>query len=292
LILHSNSLDNEYKGGLFNPAFLKNKNKNYLLCRAETIPELYRKNPFIGKTNPVLVELDKNLENVKNYKEINIENYNENIKLEDYRSFHYNNNTLISCTYINERSIKTAICELDFKSKTIKEINIPNLLNFKTNETEKNWSYFEKDNELYLIYSMNPYILFKRTTDFNFEKVVEINYNISFNNSIVANSINPFIYNEYYFHIVHVNTGDKTYKHYPILLNKNTLKPEYYSDIPMFEKDNCYGSYNRVLYLTDYDINTNEITFFFGEGDACVSKKSIPLNDFTKINWKKYEFKS
>jgi predicted GH43/DUF377 family glycosyl hydrolase len=288
LVLHPNSLDKEYKGGLFNPAFIKSKNKNYLLCRAETVQELYRKNLFMGKLNPVLVELDKDLKTIKNYKEINIENDEENIKLEDFRSFYYNNNTLISCTYIN-KNIKTAICELDLKNKKIEKIHIPNLLNFQTDKTEKNWAYFEKEGELYLIYSMNPYILFKKTTDFNFEKVFEIDYNILFSGYNISNSINPFIYNDYYFHIVHVNTGKKTYKHYPILLNKDTLKPEYYSDTPMFEKYNCYGSYNRVLYLTDYNINKDEITFFFGEGDACVSKKTILLDDLKNISWKKYE---
>lgn len=289
LILHSNSLDKEFKGGIFNPAFIKNKNKNYLLCRAETVPELYRKNPFTGKTPPVLVELDKDLKTIKNYKQIDIENYQENIKLEDFRSFYYNDKSLISCTYIDNKNIKTAVCELDVKTKTIKNISIPDLLNFEINKTEKNWSYFEKDGELYLIYSLNPYILFKKINDFSFEKVYELDYNITFNSNLVSNSINPFLYNEHYFHIVHTNTGRKTYKHYPVLINKDTLKPEYYSDIPMFEKDNCYGSYNKVLYLTDYNINTDKITFFFGEGDACVSKKTMKLEELKNINWKSYE---
>ena len=289
LVLHSNSLEKEYKGGIFNPAFIKNKNKNYLLCRAETIQELYRKNPFIGKTNPILVELDKDLKTIKNYKQINIDHNDQNIKLEDFRSFYYDDKSLISCTYINQKNIKTAVCELDIRTKTIKNIHIPELLNFQINKIEKNWSYFEKDGELYLIYSLNPYILFKKINDFNFEKVYELDYNITFNSNLVSNSINPFLYNEHYFHIVHTNTGRKTYKHYPVLINKNTLKPEYYSDVPIFEKDNCYGSYNKVLYLTDYNINIDEITFFFGEGDACVSKKTMKLQELKNINWKSYE---
>ena len=288
LLLHSNSLDKEFKGGLFNPAFLKNKNKNYLLCRAESVPELYRKSPFVGKTNPILVEIGKDLKTIKSYKEINIENYDENTKLEDFRSFQYKDKTLLSCTYINDKNIKTAVCELDFKNKLLKNIRVPNLLNFNTKRTEKNWSYFEKDGELYMLYSLNPYILFKKTSDFDFQKVYELKSNFSFGyNVYVANSINPFRYDNYYLHIVHINTGKKSYKHFPILLNKDSLLPEFYSDIPIFYKNNCYGTYKNVLYLTDYVVNTEEITFFFGEGDACVSKKSILLDDIKNINWRK-----
>jgi predicted GH43/DUF377 family glycosyl hydrolase len=57
----------------------------------------------------------------------------------------------------------------------------------------------------------------------------------------------------------------------------------------MFEKYNCYGAYNKVLYLTDYNINIDEMTFFFGEGDTCVSKQTMKLEEFKDINWKSYE---
>lgn len=291
LLAHPYSLEKEFKGGIFNPAFLKENNKNYLLCRTEGVVDLKRKHPFQDKTDIILLELDKNLENIKKYKIIkSVNSFPENKKLEDFRSFQFKNKTLFSATFINEKNIGTCISELNLSDSNISSAYFPKLLNFDCNKTEKNWSYFVNNDELFLLYSTQPYILFKHIGDYKFEKIIDIKDNPFLNNKgIISNSINPFVLDDYFFHIVHINIGEKTYKHYPLLIDKVSLKPKYVSDVPLFEKHNCFGTHRRVLYLTDYYLNDNDIHFFFGEGDLCVSKKTMKLDELRNINWKTYE---
>lgn len=292
LILHPNSLKEDYAGGIFNPAYLNVNDQNILLCRAETINDLFRKTPYEGKTENLIIYMSDDNKTITDYKLTKSVNSLEKYeKVEDFRSIKIKNKQYVASTILNRNDIKCGLLQLDEKTLKIKKYIIPTLKDFQTKQVEKNWSYFEKNDDLYLLYSCEPYIIFKHTKNFVFEKHLQINGNLAFstNKNTVSNSINPFVLDDHLYHIVHVNIGNKTYKHHAVLINKETLIPEYYSQQPLFEKDNCYGSHQKLLYLTDYKINHDDVEFFFGEGDLCVTKKTMSFEELKNLNWIKYE---
>jgi hypothetical protein len=288
LIAHPDTLlDKHFRGGLSNPGFVQRNGKNYLLCRAEHVSDLGRKTFHDGKADPVLLELDNSLSKVINYRPtLSVNSYSVGEKIEDFRFFTHQGAEMFTHTYIKDNMVLTAVSKLDTENNEIDIVFVPELLNFKTKKVEKNWSYFEHEGELYLLYSTQPYILFKHVGDFKFEKFIDYQLPLFEDQGPVSNSINPFKFQEHYIHIVHTKTG-KTYRHYAILINSKTLLPEYVSQHPIFKNDNCFGSYPGLIYLTDYYLNEREknITFFFGEGDMCVSKKVLSFDDINNLTW-------
>lgn len=287
LLVHPCSINIEQPGGFLNPAAIIEKDSIFLLSRTENISDVHKTSVLENKSNPVLFELDKEF-NIKNYNQIqSVNSTHLTKKIEDFRSFKHNNKTFISCTSIENNKITPQIWEFNIKSKKFKKSYNPTLVDFNINHVEKNWSYFTNKGKLYLIYSASPYILFEDTGNFKFKKILQNNINTFWkNNHFIANSINPFEFGNYWFHIVHINTGNKNYYHYPLLINRQTLLPELYTNEPIFRKENCYGTYNNVLYLTDYIREKSKIHFFFGEGDLCITKKTMNIQELEKLNWK------
>jgi mannosyltransferase OCH1-like enzyme len=103
--------------------------------------------------------------------------YESIAKFEDYRFFTFNGNTYLSVSYIDE-NFNTRVAILDEHYKFLGDVQIDNynavswVGEIKT--WEKNWLFFEKDEQLFFIYSTTPnYIVYKCL---NFETLEFIKY--------------------------------------------------------------------------------------------------------------------
>ncbi|MBA3721553.1 MAG: glycosyltransferase [Parachlamydiaceae bacterium] len=123
------------------------------------------------RTRNFLVQYDPNF-NILSEREI-IENLpRERIKnrpiegLEDCRIFEYKNSSWFTCgsTDVNPTGQPSiSLCKLSDK-QTGKNVEVEKLVPFKgpdANRCEKNWGSFVKNNELLLLYSYNPFVIYK-----------------------------------------------------------------------------------------------------------------------------------
>lgn len=283
LLAHPLSYDDNSFGGLFNPCV----HEDNIIFRKEKIIDNQKSSVYDTNSNPICLSDDGSITILNTINEEKME------KFEDFRHFTFNYKQYITHTHIKNTNISTAISEIS--NFNISKTYVPEILNFQLKKIEKNWSYLEYNHNLFLIYSINPFIVFKMTNNlFEFELFKNIKHNIfasKFSSAFLSNSINPIDINEnYFYHIIHFNGGNKTYKHYSLLINKNTLLPEKISKYPIFEKNNCYGIFNNLLYLTDWKIiETNNIRFYFGEGDCCSTYKDMSYEELLNIEWESIE---
>ncbi len=229
-------------------------------------------------------KLDNNFKLIEeNEKEI--KNYGNVAKFEDYRFFKFKEKTYLSVSYIDEDfNTKVSILDQNYNFLGDVKIDVYNSVSWIGIKKvwEKNWLFFEKDNELYFIYSTMPnYILYKCTDfgDLKFEKTIDIewplkntisnkeHYFTSYIGSDVKISIggstNPIYIKDknVYLYFVHTkNYNEQKYNHYAILLNENLI-PIKLLDEPIIKKYTNYGLMfvSSVVETEDYLVFTGGV---------------------------------
>jgi mannosyltransferase OCH1-like enzyme len=202
-----------------------------------------------------------------------ISNFKDTAKFEDYRIFTFNGKDFHSVSYIDE-NFNTKVALLDENYCFLGDVKIDMELNTAsfTGEDkiwEKNWLFFEKDNELYFIYSTIPNYTVYKCNDFNkleFIKFIDIKWPLKecvssdefyFTKKIsVGGSASPILLKDkdVYLYVVHTRSYSQSkYNHYAILLDKN-LNPIKLCERPIISKYLEYGLcfVNSVLENKDY----------------------------------------
>lgn len=212
-----------------------------------------------------------------------ITGYDRVAKFEDYRFFTFNNKRYCSVSYI-DLEFNTRVGILDENYNFLGDVNIDtyNLVTWSGEERvwEKNWLFFEKEDELYFIYSTMPnYILYK-CTDFEklrFEKVIDLKWPLadtipskefyftgdmgSTKKVAVGGSTNPiFIENKnLYLYFVHTKMyTERSYNHYAVLLNQDLMPVKLLSE-PTIKKYVPFG----LMFLSSV-IETEDYLVFTG----------------------------
>lgn len=212
-----------------------------------------------------------------------ITNFNSIAKFEDFRFFIFNKKRYLSVSYIDE-NFNTKVGILDENYKFIGDVIIDeyNKVSWMDRKViwEKNWLFFEKDNELFFIYSTMPnYTLFK-CEDFNkliFNKVLDtpwpLNENVPENEvyftSYIGSSIkistggstNPIFIKgrEFYLYFIHTKLyNEKKYNHYAIILDTN-LRP-----IKMLKTPTFHKYMEQELFFVSSLIETDKYFVFSG----------------------------
>lgn len=214
--------------------------------------------------------------------------YHEPAKFEDYRFFVFNNQEYLSVSYIDQE-FNTRVAILDSYYNYLGNVNIDqyNEVSWmnKTKVWEKNWLFFEKNNELYFIYNTIPnYIIYKCLNFKNllFQKHIDIPWlseygippeseyyftaNIGSKQKIaVGGSSNPIFLNDrnmymYFIHTKIYNIGK--YNHYLVLLN-NDLTPFKLITEPLIKDLVPYS----LMFVSSAIDDGDYITFSGGIGD-------------------------
>jgi mannosyltransferase OCH1-like enzyme len=233
---------------------------------------------FIGDCRSLLeINYDFNF-NIISEDEKHITVFNNIAKFEDYRWFTFQNKNYLCVSYIDE-DFNTKVSVLNEEYKFLGDVKIDeyNRVSFNGPEKiwEKNWLFFEKDDELYFIYSTTPrYVVYKciNFESLEFEKDVNIEWPLNENvpnneeyfTSYVGSPIkiatggssNP-IYIEsrgVYLYFIHTKFySEKKYNHYAVILDKNML-PIKFCTRPIIHKQIPYDLFfvSSVIEVEDY----------------------------------------
>jgi|TARA_R110000744_G_scaffold298632_2_gene408232 mannosyltransferase OCH1-like enzyme len=170
-----------------------------------------------------------------------INNVVEFYKFEDYRAFMHQD-SLYYCVAYLDNNFNTYMGVLDKDYNFLGRINIDrnHKMSFTNNQEvfwEKNWLFFEKENELYFIYSTTPDLIIYKCEDFKAlrftESVNKINHLSSVlpqdqlyfsSNTSTGGSTNPIYIKDFdcYVYLIHTKIYQhRKYNHYAVGINSN-----------------------------------------------------------------------
>lgn len=273
----------ESKGGIYNPSVISKEGNIICLTRVENISEDKRENLISTSAQGFLSFLNDDLKPFKSY-HLFQQNFpiNFRYRIEDFRIFEFRNKIYASHPIVINNRINQAISLIDLYEKTITLVNI-----FESpfmREAEKNWGFFSKDNNLYVLYSISPWVIFKITDYWNLELVYRDNYYGVFEtNEMISLSSLPIEYDNNFLVIVH-SRNNKKYIQGSVIFD-NSFVPLYYSDI-FLKGGKEKGLRKNVLYISSCFKFDNQVHLFYGEGDTHSSRYSIAKTEFDKLIYK------
>jgi len=208
------------------------------------------------------------------------DNYNKNlafIGVEDIRLFRYNNDILYTgaISLDNYLSNKNGVICSNYNNycNNPNDIYITNLENRKT--VEKNWVYFEMNNELFVVYEWHPLTICKIIDN---KLVIEKKYNLTEFIDIRGSSNGIVCNNEIWF-ITHKCLGsDRTFKHYIIIFD---LKMNFIRMSIPFKFENNIREYCICLYTENNNIyigySTNDNTSILNIYDKDILSSALKI---------------
>ena len=176
-----------------------------------------------------------------NQSEKKIGNYQEIAKFEDFRHFSFGGEDYYSVSFIDEDwNTRVGILDKNYNFLKKLELDYTHRMRFGVGdevEWEKNYLFFEKDNDLYFIYSTTPrYVVYKciNTTVMEFEKVIDTECTETYklpreqfyfsSNTSTGGSTAPIWIEEkeMWVYLIHTKIYDKKrYNHFSVWLDKD-----------------------------------------------------------------------
>jgi len=244
-------------GGIFNPDGKIYDGKLVTVYRKERNLDAYKKT-YTHNTAIACFNKDLDVESLAKY------------RVEDFRLFTYKGDlwTNFSCvgkdkTWISiskATPIETTFMEID-------EVKLP----IETNKVEKNWVFFEHDNHLFCIYSLQPYIVFCKDYKlwYSFGGLKEVVFDWFHKGHTICNSTNPIDIGEFYLMFFHTKESG-TYFHGAVLIDKATLNIRHYTSKPIHIIDECDGLHDDLIYVSGsvYLERQQIIRLYFGAADS------------------------
>jgi predicted GH43/DUF377 family glycosyl hydrolase len=257
-------------GGIYNPGFCEFNGKKYMISRVENLTETERGNDdmWIKTTSiPHLTELDDNLNVIDSIKLSFIGDYK---RVEDFRIFTHKGNLYSNHILIDlNKNIKPVISIIDITKKTISVIGEVKL-DFKTKDVEKNWVFLEKNHRLYLIYSVNPMIVYEvNIEDLTSNKVKDELFNIDWRiKGYFSSSTNPIkISDNRYLMGIHTRDTNSIY-HQGFLTFDDDFNIINCSTDPYLSGGDIYVIHQNVIYTSSIYLDKEKLICFAGDGDT------------------------
>lgn len=153
--------------------------------------------------------------------------------LEDCRMFKFKNSTWFTCTTLDTNPTgypQISLCKLsdDRTDPTVRVEKLISMFGPDPRRCEKNWLPFVVEGQLHLIYSCDPYIIFKPEIDFENDRLyyrTNLHFvNLAHNFSRFSGSAAPIEFDEGYLAMVHEAIYDDTQRNYThrfVYLDKN-----------------------------------------------------------------------
>ena len=270
-----------YHGGTYNPGAAVWGGRSVLLARNERYTELERRgNPTLWRRScrPLLIELDRS-GTVASLKPLRIPNEAQDDRSEDFRLFVWQSRLMTSFSRVmNADRIEIQVAHVDIARSQIDEPIRPQL-DFTVAPIEKNWAFFEIGNQLYMIYSFQPFRLLKLVDENTFDLRTVIVAPIGFYGQShpirfspqISLSTSPIEFRGDLIVFVHHRDAASNYQHFAVWLNRESLHPFRISRSPVFSGGEARGMRPGVLYLSAVIRFDGEYRFYFGEGDEHTS---------------------
>jgi hypothetical protein len=276
-LFEPNDLENS-NGGIYNPGFLKFNNKRYVISRVENLTENERgiDDMWIKSTAvPHITELDENLNIVKSIKLDVIGDYK---RVEDFRLFQHKNKLYSNHILIDDdKKIYPVISEINLEEKTLSVIGKVNI-DIELKDVEKNWIFFEKEEKLYLIYSITPMIVYEIfLEDLSSKNVKNDVFKIDWSKEgYLSSSTNPIkVSDKRYLMGIHSRDRNKIY-HQGFLVFDDEFNIINCSKEPYLSGGDYDGINKNVIYTSSLTLDKNLICF---AGDGDIKTISIEIKD-------------
>lgn len=293
----------DFKGGVFNPGALAIDETNVLLlAKAQVLPyfkAIGKKRELYLKGSPVAFSVDAfTLQTKKSWVVSEMTGFppEEDYAVEDLRLFSWRGNKMINHTlitkqrvqgYLSIKSTSSALSMLNDEDHTIKFFAVPQL-DFLRQEFEKNWVYAEKEEQLLLWYSVNPYRVLTLQEEEKFAFTTIMNQQLTGKltdpggfGTMVSFSTNPIDFdNRHWIVIIHQfrkKITGRWYMHWAVLIDKDSLLPVKITSKPIFTGAGARGRVPGYRYISSVVKVKDDLLFFAGEGDVyvTVTKKKI-----------------
>ena len=257
-------------GGIYNPGFCRFQDKNYMISRVESYTEKERgvKDLWLRTTSiPHIIEMDENLNVVDTYP---LETIGEFIRIEDFRLFTHNDKLYSNHIIVDEsKRIYPVISEIDLINKKMTIIGTIEL-EIPKNDVEKNWVFFNHNKELFLIYSLSPWIIFK--IDINTltgEMIKNCEVKFDWNHSgFISNSTNPIRINQNRNIMGFHSRDNKRIYHQGLLTFDNNFNLIKSTKEPYLSGGDFDTIHPHVIYTSSLTMIEDKLIGFAGDGDT------------------------
>ena len=156
-------------------------------------------------------------------------------------------------------------------------------------EAEKNWCYFVRGSDLFLLYSFSPFVLLRSTGGLRFETVIRQDLPPALGElggfaARLSLGTNPMPYgDDHLFLMIHkfdMVGHERRYFHWAVLLDRETLLPRRISSMPLFVGGQARGILPGIVYVMAAFEFQDEMFFSLCESDShasclTVSKRAI-----------------
>jgi hypothetical protein len=265
------------RGGMYNSSIFEVDGLLYMLCRAETLPELGR--PSGTTAVPVLVHLSHSFQVVW-HRELCFQGRVRPCRIEDFRVFRFRNELLVAHPVVYEgghRVTRQAVSRLDMDNATLTLIEEP--LVPGQQPIEKNWVYFDHDDQLMLLYAPAPYRLFCKSA-MGCIPVAEREVHVPWaGGRFVSNSAHPVeVDADSLLLLIHVRREDGVYLQGALRIDRSTLLPTHVSRNPLYCSEQARGLRNGVIYFMGAIRRGPNIIVSMGEGDYYTSVMEFSID--------------
>jgi len=266
-------------GGIFNPSgVISSQGTEIILFRKEKNMDVYKRKYSHNTAIPHLVYA-----NGKDC-EVNITGLPKDVRVEDFRlvpnSFLKNSpipfeNYLCTFSLIENNQQDSMTCKIGV-ARLGSAISFPFIstieLDRSVNKVEKNWSVICNGEDMYVIYSLSPYKVFKFNDDkkiFCELAIKEPNLRWFHHGQFICNSTHPVLIDGYYLMFFHTKEN-MVYYHGAVLINAETLEIEYYTknsiELPLRND----GMHKGLHYVSGcaYVAATDSVRLYVGENDS------------------------
>jgi len=298
-------------GGIYNPGLFYIKDKKYIITRCEKNFDSYLgiyENYWNNLVNPMYFQIDDNF-NILDFGVFKMNKFPILMRYEDFRVFEYqgkiiSNHSLINpnYNYKGEDSwpnmnictkpgvfISVNLSEIDIENESI--INKGSIKLESSYNIEKNWSFFSEDNHLFFIYSLDPFLIYKKVND-DFVKVIDKKFDYKWNVNTcgmkycISTNLKR-LNDDYYILLFHTKVNGYKYVQGCMLLD-NDFIPVFMTKNPILESEKMMGKYPNVLYAFSVDVKDDELHVYYGEADTNCSvviiDKEILLDNLINSN--------
>ena len=257
-------------GGIYNPGFCRFQDKNYMISRVESHTEKERgvKDLWLRTTSiPHIIEMDENLNVVDTYP---LETIGEFIRIEDFRLFTHNDKLYSNHIIVDEsKRIYPVISEIDLINKKMTIIGTIEL-EIPKNDVEKNWVFFNHNKELFLIYSLSPWMIFKidiNTLTGELIKKCEVKFDWN-HSGFISNSTNPIRINQNRNIMGFHSRDNKRIYHQGLLTFDNNFNLIKSTKEPYLSGGDFDTIHPHVIYTSSLTMIEDKLIGFAGDGDT------------------------
>ena len=151
--------------------------------------------------------------------------------------------------------------------------NVPGNENYTT--WEKNWGFFEKNHNLFAVYSVTPFIIYKINNYNDFTEIVNENWT---NDIVLRGSCPPLLINDMYYMVCHT----PTYIPFIIAFDKDTLRLSKISKNKL-----CHNCHGDTIYFPCgclYDLQSDELILSSGIDDKSIRIDRFKMNTLIYVN--------